>query len=205
MGKTFFASVASLLLAAPAAQAATVYATEVVGVGGPQASCSVASSSTNRADLCNALGEEDVDGRFAEGGFLSSGNYDSLTFTFDTLFNGPLTIWEVTGGRNLNYVESIKFTFQNTLDVNIADVMGTATNVDGTPDGRDRWEITTATAAIGPFNQLVISDMSNTPDGFDIDAVAVNGVDSLQPIPLPAGMVLMLTALGGLAVARRRA
>ena len=57
----------------------------------------------------------------------------------------------------------------------------------------------------GPFSYLALVDVTKTLfpatssfDGFDLNAVGVS------PVPLPAGGLLLLTAIGGLAAARRR-
>ena len=72
-------------MAAGAASAATVYATSVSGtlIGDQQiTTCTVAVRDTNRANMCNALGEEDVDGAFQDGGFASLAKFDALTFSY---------------------------------------------------------------------------------------------------------------------------
>jgi hypothetical protein len=59
----------------------------------------------------------------------------------------------------------------------------------------------------GPFSYLALVDVTkdlfpvtqtSSRDGFDLNAVGVS------PVPLPAGGLLLLTAIGGLAAARRR-
>jgi len=109
MNKNIFAAAlaSAISLAASSASAATVYAQSVTSTDGSVVeTCDTPVKNTNRADICNALGEPDVDGSFSDGGFTSLGNFDSLLFDFGTLFTGPITVWEVTGGRNPSYLES---------------------------------------------------------------------------------------------------
>ena len=195
---------AALMLTAGAASAATVYATSVSGtlLGDQQATtCSVADRNTFRTDMCNALGEEDVDGAFELGGFVSLANFDALTFSFGTFFSAPVTVWEVTGGGTSNpgYVESLTITLMNSITNN--SVIGSLVNVDGVGDGPNRWKVVYDASGDAVFDSITFvdtSDLTGKRDGFDIDAVAVSAV------PLPAGALLLLGGLGGLAAMRRR-
>ena len=201
------AAVSFLTVVANSAQAGTVYAQSVTGTDGAVSeTCNVASSSTDRSDLCNALGEEDVDGDWRDGGFTSAGLYDSLLFDFGTLFSGPITIWEVTGGLNPSYLESVSFTLQNSV------TNATATGVirndeNNVADGPNRWKIEAKVA--GLFDSLLIEDTTastfpNTTaakgDGFDIDAIAVN----MAPVPVPASAALLLAGIGAFGAMRAR-
>ena len=182
---------------ATAASAGTIYAQSV---SDGTNTCTVAVQNTDRTDMCNSLGAEDVDGSFSAGGFTSTANFVSgLTYTFGGFFTGPLTIWEVTGGgeNNRSYIEQLSFTLFNS--VTTAMQMGSVININGDGDGIDRWRIETAVA--GTFDSLFVqdaSDLSGGRDGFDIDAIAVS------PVPLPASSLLLLAGLGAFGAMRRK-
>jgi hypothetical protein len=189
-------SAAAFVTMASAASATTVYAESVSADG---ETCSVASLSTDRKDLCNALGAEDlggvaVDGRPGDGGFTAAANFTELLFDFGTKFTGPIYIWEVTGNQSSTLVESITYTLTNSVSGN--SVTGSIVNQDGTDAGRNRFVIEEKVA--GLFDSLLIQDTTGSGDGFDIDAIAVAAV------PLPASAALMLVGLGAFGVARRK-
>lgn len=189
---------AGIALLAGGASASTVkYATSVTAVDGygTYSTCSTATRDADRANACNSLGMEDGD---ATGGFTSSGNFRELTYSFGVDFRAPVYIWEITGGLNPNWVESLDYAFY-AVGLGGASVLGTITNAtDGVPDGPDRWKITFSDLAGGPFNLLRVVRNGGPGDGFDIDAIGVT------PVPLPAGGLLLLTALGGVAALRRK-
>ena len=182
---------------ATASSAATIYASSVSADGGT--ACTVGVQNTDRIDICNSLGMEDVGGSFSAGGFTSTANFEELTYSFGSFFTGPLTIWEVTGGGDTNpsYIEQLSFELVNS--VTLASVLGTIINVTGVGDGIDRWRIETEVA--GVFDSLIVSDSSDLSggrDGFDIDAIAVSAV------PLPASALLLLAGVGAFGAMRRK-
>ncbi len=181
---------------ATTANAATIYAQSVTA---GSVTCNVGVQNTDRADICNSLGAEDVGGSFSAGGFTSTANFEELEYSFGGFFTGPMTIWEVTGGstNNQSYVEQLTFKLFNS--VTNAMQFGSVVNVDGVGDGIDRWRIETEFA--GVFDSLFVSDASNLSgnrDGFDIDAIAVAAV------PLPASSLLLLAGLGAFGAMRRK-
>lgn len=182
------------LLAGGASAASYTYATkatEVLG-GSVDTQCMTAS----RDDLCNALGAPDGD--FPGGGFFSIGNAPlGVIFEFGTLFTGPITVWEITGGNVASYVEGLDLTFFALTPggdqyEGILNTQGT--KVAGT---NARYEIMFDVSG-GPFSAILVRGRNDTEDGFDIDAIAVSAV------PLPAAGLMLMAGLGGLAAARRR-
>lgn len=200
LSKLSVVAAAGMVIIGGGASASTLqYATSVLATGlyGQQSFCGNATRNADRSDICNSLGMEDGDGT---GGFTSSGNYKELNYYFGTDFTAPVHIWEITGGLNSNWVESLDYEFF-AVGVGGNSVSGTITNVsDGVADGKDRWKITFDELAGGPFNQLRVVRNGGPGDGFDIDAIGV----SPSPVPLPAGGLLLLTALGGVAALRRK-
>ncbi len=185
-------------LVSTSAYGSTIYAQSVVGgtANGDQF-CDTPAKTTDRSDLCNSLGAPDVDGPHQDGGFTSAGNFESLLFDFGQLFTGPITIWEVTGGLNPSYIESVDFTLQNS--VTGATAMGViSNNVNNQPDGQDRWQIEARVA--GLFDSLLLVDSSSTSDGFDVDAVSVQ----IASMPVPASAAFLAAGLGAFGFMRRR-
>lgn len=162
---------------APAAQAAVVYATSVDTYN------QGAGVKGNRKVTANALGIED-------GKFLSLGFGGSAIFSFGTLFNPVGAVFEITFGAASKHKESADvFGILNGM----AKFLGSIGNAsDGTFD------------FVGVFDQLMFVDTSvrggGSTDGFDIDAVRVTPAT----IPLPAGGLLLVGALGGVLALRRR-
>lgn len=176
----------SIVATAPASSAAVLYATSVdsitpgTGVVPP------------RDVAANALGAPD-------GKFLSLGIGGSAVFSFGRNFQAPGSMIEVTWGNRSRYIET-------------ADVFGLAAGGVRTLLGQ---LINTTNGGVialnfaGVFDQLEVVDTSTDPmdpreararDGWDIDSISVTPA----PIPLPAGGVLLLSALGGVALLRRR-
>ena len=197
-GKAIFGA-AVLTLMAGGASAATIYASSVTALKGTTPStCTVAERTADRSNICNALGAPDGDADTGGGiGFVSSGLYDSLTFGFDKNFTAPVTVFEITGNRDRSYVEKLDLTFSVVSGGQT--YVGTIINTSGMPGADDdQWAISVMFDAKGPFSSITVSDNSSTPDGFDIDAIAVSA------IPVPAAGFMLLAGLGGLAAARRR-
>jgi hypothetical protein len=138
-----------------------------------------------RADIANAYGATD-------GKFYSLGLGGSAVFTFLPAvgFRSPGAVVEVTNGNRDGHKESMDL--YGVLG-GIETYIGSVTN-------------TMATAVftfMGKFDSLKVVDTSVVVagrDGFDIDSISVTPAT----IPLPAGGLLLLGALGGVAALRRR-
>ena len=152
-----------------------------------------------RDDPANALG-------MVDGAFLSLGLGGDATFSFGTpagaKFGSPGVVIEVTTGVRANHVETADIYGVNGL---IETLIGSITNS----------VATNMFTFSGFFTQLKLVDTSppgscknpakgfgcvGSTDGFDIDSISVTPA----PVPLPAGGLLLLTAIGGIAVMRRR-
>ncbi len=136
-----------------------------------------------RDNPLNALGSPDGD-------FFEIGLGSVIELTFGTLFDTDLSVFEITFGD--------RGAFPETADVEIGrngifQALGSIDN--------SSLESAIAITAMGAFDTVRITDTTaSTEDtgGFDVDAVRV------QPVPLPAGILFMLTAMGGLVLVRRR-
>lgn len=168
--------IAALGLALPA-QAATVDATSV------DAYTQGIGVSAVRGVTSKALGA-------ADGKFLSLGLGGSATFSFGGLFKPVGAVVEVTYGNIARHKESV-------------DVFGILKGIT-TYLGSIKNSDTGAFSFAGTFSQLKLVDTSpkkgGSTDGFDIDALSV----TLVPVPVPAGGVLLLTALAAFGALRRR-
>ena len=180
------ALVAGALLACASSAGAITYATDVISVVE-----GAGAGTPGRDDPTATLGAEDDS-------FYSLGLGGEIVLGFDTEFTGPGTAWEVTFGNAASHAEAIAIAVGN--DGVFTDV-GVVTNIDASG-------VTGASFAFdGVFNQLRVTDVtliefSSSPstDGFDLNAV---GVTELGVVPIPASVLLLGAAVGGLAVARR--
>lgn len=173
---------------AAAANAATVYASQVVSVNAPQTNVA-----PDRAVPANALGAPD-------GKFYSLGFGGSIVLAFDKLVAGLGAITEVTYNTS-NYLEYAKV----------------ATSLDGITWSTEI-QAFNADAQNGepldfgpnPFKYIKITDVSPVfpgRDGFDLESV---GFEEYVPAPVPlpaAGLMLLggLAGMGGLALRRKKA
>lgn len=187
--------VAALLTfgAVSGAQAATIqWATSVID--SRNGAADVATNTGNRAIPGNAIGAPD-------GNFFSIGLGKTAVFAFDTLFGGQGTLVEVTNGSRAQHVEQVQVLVgtsytAGSFDLSSFILAGTFTNTNQT---------TTFTLPSGQFAFLALRDVSevrNGRDGWDVGAVGVT--PALSAVPLPASGLLLIGALGGLAILRRR-
>ncbi|WP_424964950.1 MULTISPECIES: VPLPA-CTERM sorting domain-containing protein [unclassified Dinoroseobacter] len=148
-------------------------------------------TANGRDNPLNALGA--VDGNFFEIGLGGT-----VELQFGTLFLGSGTVVEVTFGNPADHPESVDIfagiAGDATSFVAVDQVTVSNTNAQG-PVG------VSFTFAGGPYDTLRLVDTSVSTEltgGFDIDAVSVS------PVPLPAGLLLLGTAMAGLGAVRRR-
>lgn len=170
-------AVAAVVLAAGSAQATIVYATTV------DTYTQGAGVKGVRSNTANALGTPD-------GKFLSLGLGGSAIFSFGTKFIAKGAVFEVTWGNVSKHQESADI---YGIVGGMAKLLGSISNAsDGSFD------------FAGIFDQLRFVDTSplgkGSKDGFDIDALNVTPA----PVPVPAGGLLLLSAVGGIAMLRRR-
>ncbi len=183
------------IASAVAATAGTVYATMVDYV---QGGGTIAAS---RTIASNALGAPDSK-------FLSLGFGGYAVFSFGTDFTSPGNVVEVTFDTS-NYDEHADIyvgnSYAGTGDVNDLSSFDFVASVANTAAQGSTGGFTFSFP--GQYTYLAILDRtllrgtssaSLNGDGFDIDSVSVNAV------PVPAAGVLLLGALGGLGVMRRR-
>ena len=201
---------AALVASAVPSLAAPVFATSVTAHGGSGGSCTIGDAgfvvNSTRTNLCNALGAPDHPGNGTDFGFLSTGNFSALEFSFGTQFTAPITLFEVS--FTTGNLETLELSFM--LTGAGGGVIGSSylvNNNSGTRSGQT-WVVEfnfpagTPTNERGPFDTLWIVDRSTGGDGFDIDAISATGVSA---VPLPAAGLLLVAGLGGLALMRRRA
>lgn len=197
LGHARTAIAAALLLASGAAASAMPVAADwqTVGAGGFNNGYATTitfdknaarGTSNNRDDSENALGAADT--KFFEIGF---GSYVDLTF--GTLFDTSVKLFEITFGTVTNWPESAEVLVGDGVSFTSIGIISNAAAQGGgiLPIMLD-----------GTFDTVRIKDTSpergRSTGGFDIDAVRVT------PVPLPAGVLLLATGLGGLALLRRR-
>lgn len=156
-----------------------------------------ASRGTNngRDNPLNALGAPDDS--FFEMGFGAI-----VDLTFGIAFRGATTVWEVTFGNVRGFPESALVYIGNGVGGAFMAGNGGAP-VAAVPNNQAQNGFTFNISNVGSFSTLRLVDTSTpqagaTTGGFDIDAVQVSAV------PLPAGILLLGTALAGLGLARRR-
>ena len=98
---------------------------------------------------------------------------------------GTISNWDAIGSSYITYVSA------GTLDFSFSSNLGTVASNDGTVGGD---------AAIGFSSIYAFFDDSGANGDRDFDDMVVR----ISVVPLPAGGLLLLTALGGFAAARRK-
>ncbi|MGD1860298.1 MAG: PEP-CTERM sorting domain-containing protein [Leptolyngbyaceae cyanobacterium] len=197
------------------AQAAQIYATEVVyyDINGTN----VAES---RQDLTNALGAPQLDSKNLD--FLSLGMGGRAVFDFGQAFSGDVSLWETTWGNKSSqgaYDEQVDIYYGNFATESVwqelahdlsqwvyaGEILNIADGAYNTEDGATN----AGSAPEGIFSHVLLVDKSEVKgnrDGFDVNAIAVNGVDP-QAVPEPASALalVMVGAVGGTRLLKRRA
>lgn len=138
----------------------------------------------------NALGPTD-------GPFFELGNVGEALFTFGMEFVSPGSTYEVTFGSRDGLVEKAK------VYVGLLSNPGSWTAVSPAEIVNSTSGAITFTFSGGPFDVLRFVNSGpivGPTGGFDIDSVRVTPA----PIPLPAAGVLLMGALGGMAMLRRK-
>jgi len=211
------ASVLALGLSTAAAEAATIFATQIdvgrASVAGIGWDATVQTNTASRDDAGNALGAPDQVG-VQQQGFFSLGLGQAAVFGFGNTFRKKATAFEVTfvcsnpvNGTCKQAEIADVYAFNGSYnpfngafgvtDLTFAgfSLVGEVRNGDGSTDDG-------ATITIGgPFTYLALVDRSpggTGRDGWDVDALRVTAV------PVPAAGLLLIGALGGLAFWRRR-
>jgi hypothetical protein len=184
------ALVATGMVGATAASASVIFANgAAIIVDGPRG------TADNRDNLANALGN-------TPGTFFELGYGGVVDFYFARDFRGPGTVVEITNGNRDTWLEGV--------------IVQVGMTVGGVftpgPTALPNPLLNTGngifTFAGGPFNTVRLTDITLTlpptngnsrpTGGFDVATISVSA------IPLPAAGFLLIGALGGLALLRRR-
>ena len=193
--KTLMAGAVALTLGAEVATATTVHATSIT-VG--STTVTTATNTTTRSDLGNALGASNAyQSGSVFGGFYSLGLGGSAVFGFGTNFGAPGSVIEVTAGSRSGHRESLLVEAFN-IATGLWENLGAITNQGPTGLTLAVSLNLTPGAAYSLLRLTDTSEVRSGRDGWDIDSISVSAV------PVPAGGLLLLGALGGLAALRRR-
>ena len=206
-----------VLGAANSVQAAQLYASKVVYYN-PNGTAMDA----DRQDVTKALGSHGltVDSRNGYGGqnFLSLGIGGRAVFNFGQNFSGEATLWETTQGYKSSqsaYDEQVDLyygSFGSSVDWSLLandlsqwTSAGRIKNIDDGAYNTLAGAANTGFSPVGVFNYILLVDRSpqgRNRDGFDVNAIAVNGVEN-QEIPEPT-LVFGLLLIGSLGAQRLR-
>ncbi len=210
---TSIATAAIILGAASSAQAASLYATGVSYYG---PGSGIKESDAYRKNTASALGSPNLTADSSNGydgnrDFLSLGLGGRAIFDFGQDFSGNVTLWETTWGNKPgqgSYDERVDVYYGNfaagadwgvlAKDLTQWTSAGQIKNIE---DGAYNTAAgATLTGPSGVFNRVLLVDKSkvgNGKDGFDVNAIAVQGIEQ-QEVPEPTSILslLMVGALG---------
>ncbi|MEO1619784.1 MAG: PEP-CTERM sorting domain-containing protein [Cyanobacteria bacterium J06632_3] len=215
---TSAAAVVCILGLAAESQAAQLYATDVVYYDN-----NGTSMDSYRADITNALGDpglttDSANGYTGNKDFLALGLGGRAVFNFGQDFSGDVSVWETTWGaksQQSNYDERIDIYYGN-FDSNVdwsvisndlsqwasaGEILNIQDNAYNTALGASN----SGSAPSGIFNHVLLVDKSQVQsgrDGFDVNAIAVQGVEQ-QEVPEPAAATGLLM-IGAIAIRHRR-
>lgn len=189
---------AATTLTVVGAECATDAPTTITGVTPKSLVCG---TEADRMVSANAnLGSPD--GSFYSLGLAEDKSVDTggtIAFEIAPAFAGSAMIFEVTNPSK--HFEAAKVFVSTILDFATATFMGTVDNGDGGVNAPN----STVSITGGPWSYLWLVDYSRgyygktaSVDGFDVDSI------KLSPVPLPAGGLLLLGALGAFGFSRRR-
>ncbi|MEO0985097.1 MAG: PEP-CTERM sorting domain-containing protein [Cyanobacteria bacterium J06639_14] len=210
---------ACVLGSAGSAQAMQLFATDVVYYDN-----NGTSMSGYREDTSNALGSPELmadssNGYTGNKDFLSLGLGGRAVFDFGQDFAGDVTLWETTWGyksSQSSYDERVDIYYGNFDDVTDWDALandlsqwsyaGDIFNVDDNAYNTAAGATNSGDAPEGVFNYVLLLDKSVTQgDGFDVNAISVQGVES-QDVPEPVSLIglLLVGTVGGSQLLRRQ-
>ena len=208
---------AGVLGSANSVQAARLYASKVVYYN-PNGTA----MDTDRQDVTKALGDPGLtaDSRngYSDQNFLALGIGGRAVFNFGQNFSGEATLWETTQGYKSSqsaYDEQVDLyygSFGSSADWSLLandlsqwTSAGRIKNIDDGAYNTLAGASNTGFSPAGVFNHILLVDRSpqgRNRDGFDVNAIAVNGVEN-QEIPEPT-VVFGLLLLGILGAQRPR-
>ena len=207
-------AIASILSTTGSVQAAQLFATDVVyySNNGTQ-------MDEYRKDTNNALGDPELlidsaNGYSGNKDFLALGIGGRAIFDFGQDFSGTTTLWETTWGsksRQGSYDERVDI-YYGSFDENadwstVANDLSQWTSAGEILNIQDNAYNTAAgatnagAAPSGIFNRVLLVDKSpngNRRDGFDVNAIAVQGLEN-QEVPEPVS-IISLMMVGGLGI-----
>lgn len=164
-----------------------------------------------RKDTSNALGAPQLDpNNNSNQDFLSLGIGGEAIFSFGTLFSGQVTLWETTWGnysQQSQYDEKVQVLVGNDLGSNDWLDIGTIENID---DNAFKSPLGASLQINNNNTYKYVKLIDKSPrlagrDGFDVNAIAVMGVDAVSvPEPTSSLGLLALGTFGASSLLKRK-